>query len=389
MPALSLPTVAQSPQIQKPRLHPFFESPIMRLCHLRRSEVTLRPWGDIVEMAIRSFSLHVAVALLAAAVCSANAESVAEFYNGNTIDMEIGYSAGGGYDLYARLVARHLGRHIPGNPAVAPNNMEGAGSLRLANWLYAAAPRDGSAIGALSRGAAFDPLLGEIGAQFDASKFNWIGSANNEVSVCVVLPSSGITKFEDLLTKQLSVGATGVGDDTFQFPTVLNAMLGTKFKIISGFSGGNDVVQAMERGDIQGRCGWSWSSLKATRPDWVANKKVIVLAQMSLSKHPDLPAVPLIMDLTKNDEQRQIFKLIFARQVMGRPYAAPPEVPNERVVALRQAFEDTIKDKAFLDDAEKGEFEINPVSGERLEALVDEIYRIPPEVAKKAATVVK
>ncbi len=328
-------------------------------------------------------------ALAALSIPMANAQSPAEFYKGKTIDMQIGYSVGGGYDLYARLVARHLGQHIPGNPTIVPKNMEGAGSLRLANWLYAAAPRDGASLGAMSRGAAFDPLLGQKGAQFDASKFGWIGSANDEVSVCVALPSSGITKFEDVLTRPLSIGSTGVGDDTYQFPAVINAALGTKFKIITGYPGGNDVTLALERGEVQGRCGWSWSSLKATRADWVADKKIIVLVQMSLSKHPDLPDVPLIMDFAKTDEQRQIFKLIFARQVMGRPYAAPPGTPKDRLAALRQAFADTMKDKEFLDDADKGKFEINPVSGERLEALVNEVYRTPPEVAAKAGVMLQ
>jgi len=341
-------------------------------------------------MAIRKLRPNLAAIIIAACPISmANAESPAEFYKGKNVEMQIGYSVGGGYDLYARLVSRHLGNNIPGNPTLVPKNMEGAGSLRLANWLYAAAPRNGTALGAMSRGAAFDPLLGQKGAQFDASKFSWIGSANDEVSVCVSLPSSGITKFEDVLTKPLTIGSTGVGDDTYQFPAVINAALGTKFKIITGYPGGNDVTLALERGEVQGRCGWSWSSLKATRADWVANKKIIVLVQMSLSKHPDLPDVPLIMDFAKTDEQRQIFKLIFARQVMGRPYAAPPGVPKDRLVALRQAFADTMKNKEFLDDAEKGKFEINSVSGERLEALVNEVYQTPPEVSKKAGAMLQ
>jgi tripartite-type tricarboxylate transporter receptor subunit TctC len=281
------------------------------------------------------------VALAVLPISSGNAQSPAEFYKGKIVDMRIGYSVGGGYDLYARLVARHLGKHIPGNPTVVPKNMEGAGSLRLANWLNGAAPRDGSVIGAMSRGAAFDPLLNEMGALFDASKFSWIGSANDEVSVCVTLPTSGITKFEDLLTKQLTIGSTGVGDDTYQFSAVINAVLGTKFKIITGFPGGNDISLAIERHEIDGRCGWSWSSFKATRPDWVASKKVIVLLQMSLSKHPDLPDVPLIMDLAKTDEQRQIFKLIFARQVMGRPYLG--SIPATTVFDI-----ESVKDCSFV-----------------------------------------
>ncbi|MGC2122750.1 MAG: tripartite tricarboxylate transporter substrate-binding protein [Xanthobacteraceae bacterium] len=330
----------------------------------------------------------VALAALAdVQISPAAAQSAGDFYRGKSIELDIGYSAGGGYDLYARLLARHLGAHIPGNPTIVPKNMEGAASLRLANYLYSAAPRDGTVIGAISRGAAFDPLLNEKGAQFDASKLSWIGSANNEVSVCVALQSSGITTFDDVLTKPLTIGATGVGDDTYQFPALMNAVLGTKFKIVTGYPGGNDVSLAIERGEVQGRCGWSWSSIVTTRMDWITSKKIVVLVQLSLSKHPDLPDVPLIMDLAKTSEQRQIFKLIFARQVMGRPFAAPPGLPADRLAALRQAFNETMKDKAFLADAAASKFEINPVDGEQIEALVKEIYQTPAEVTKKAAAI--
>jgi len=326
-------------------------------------------------------------ALAALSLTAAKAQDAAQFYRGRSIDLAIGYSVGGGYDLYARLLAQHLGDHIPGNPTIVPRNMEGAASLRLANYLYAAAPHDGTMIGAISRGAAFDPLLNEKGAQFDASKFSWIGSANNEVSVCVALQSSGIESFDDVLKRPLTIGATGVGDDTYQFPALMNAELGTKFKMVTGYPGGNDITLAMERGEVQGRCGWSWSSIVATRMNWVTSKKMIVLVQMSLSKHADLPDVPLIMDLAKTDEQRQIFKLIFARQVMGRPFAAPPGVPADRLAVLRRAFADTMKDKAFLADAGKRKFEINPVDGEQIQALVQEVYRTPADVVKKTAAI--
>ena len=332
--------------------------------------------------------LRLAAAAVVALPCAlAQAQSPADFYKGKIVDLDIGYSVGGGYDLYARLIARHLGDHIPGNPTVVPKNMEGAGSLRLANYLYTAAPRDGTVIGAVARGAAFDPLLNESGAQFDASKFSWIGSANNEVSVCVARTSSGITSFSDVLAKPLTVGSTGVGDDTYQFPAVMNAVIGTKFKIVTGYPGGNDVSLALERGEVQGRCGWSWSSIVATRMNWIATKRMVVLVQMSLSKHPDLPDVPLVMDLAKTDEQRQIFKLVFARQVMGRPYVAPPDVPAERLAVLRQAFSETMADPDFLSETTQNKFEINPVSGERVEALVKEAYRTPPEVTNKAAAI--
>jgi tripartite-type tricarboxylate transporter receptor subunit TctC len=317
------------------------------------------------------------------------AEDAAAFYKGKTVEFYIGYSVGGGYDLYARVLARHLGAHIPGNPTVVPKNMEGAGSLRLANWLYRVAPKDGTVIGTIGRGTAFDPVLGEPGAQFDGTKFTWIGSANDEVSVCVAWQSAGLHSFDDLRTKEFTVGGTGVSADTDQFPRIINGVLGTKMRIVSGYPGGNDVALAMERGEVQGRCGWSWSSVKSTHGAWVKDKKISVLVQLTLSKHADLGNVPVVADLATTDEQRQILKLIFARQTMGRPYLAPPGLPADRVEVLRKAFMDTMQDKDFLADAEKSQLEINPVSGEKVQALVQEVYATPPEIAKKAAAMLQ
>ncbi|MEA2660182.1 MAG: hypothetical protein QOF64_2997, partial [Candidatus Binatota bacterium] len=229
-----------------------------------------------------------AAAIAGLPLSTASAQTPAEFYKGKTVDFYIGYSAGGAYDLYARLISRHMGKHIPGNPQVVPKNMEGAGSQRLANWLYAAAPKDGTAIGATSRGMAFDPLLGSKTAQYEAPKFTWIGSANDEVSVCVAWHTSGVTKWDDIMSKELPIGSTGTGDDTYQFPRFTNNALGTKFKIVTGYPGGNDVSFAMERGEVGGRCGWSWSSIKATRMGWYEDKTIHVLMQFSLAKHPDL-----------------------------------------------------------------------------------------------------
>ena len=307
------------------------------------------------------------------------------FYKGKTVELYIGYSSGGGYDTYARLLARHLGRHLPGNPTVVPKNMPGAGSLTLANWLYNVAPKDGTAIGTIARGAAFDPLLGEQKAQFDPTKYNWIGSMNDEVSVCVAWHTSGITSFDQLLKEKLVVGGTGPTADTDQFPKVLNGTLGTKMEVITGYPGGNDISLAMERGEVKGRCGWSWSSIIATRKNWLDEGKIKVLVQLSMQKHPDLPNVPLVTDLAKTPEQKQILQLVFARQVMGRPFVAPPDLPKERVDALRTAFMETMKDKEFLADAEKAKLEINAVSGEKVQALVEETYKTPKPVAEKVA----
>lgn len=328
------------------------------------------------------------VAAMVIAITSANAQSPAEFYKGKNIDLYVGYSAGGGYDLYARTLARHMGKHIPGNPTIVPKNMTGAGSLVLANWLYNIGPKDGTAFGIIGRGTPFDPVLGNAKAKFDATKFTWLGSANNEVSICVAWHTSGITKFDDLLTKELVVGGTSSSADTDQFPKIINGVLGTKMKIITGYPGGNDVGLAMERGEVQGRCGWSWSSVLSTHLQWYKDKKFTVLMQLALEKHPDLPDVPLIIDLAKTDEQRQILKLIFARQVMGRPFLAPPDLPMDRAAALRKAFMDTMNDPDFRAEADKAQMEITPVSGEALAKLVKEIYATPPELAHKAGDLI-
>ena len=329
------------------------------------------------------------ILILLTAVSLGFAQSPAEFYKGKNIELYIGYSIGGGYDLYARVLARHIGKHIPGNPTIVPKNMEGAGSLRLANWLARVAPRDGTVFGTVGRGVPFDPLLGLPGTQFKAPDFSWIGSANNEVSICTSWGTSQITKIEDVFTKQMIIGGTGPSDDTVQFPEVLNGVLGTKFKIISGYPGGNDVVLAMERGEVEGRCGWSWSTITATHPDWVKDKKIHLLVQLALEKHPDLPNVPVIVDFAKTTEQRQIIKLIFARQVVGRPYLAPPGIPKDRLEILRKAFMETMVDKDFLADANKSKLEITPVTGDKVEALVKEIYETPPAVAQKAGALLR
>jgi tripartite-type tricarboxylate transporter receptor subunit TctC len=329
-----------------------------------------------------------AAVMLAAALAAsiARAQSPADFYKGKNVELYVGYSVGGAYDLYARTIARHLGKHIPGNPTVIVKNMEGGGSLRLANWLFRVAPKDGSVLATIGRGTGFDPILGQQGAQFDGTKFTWIGSANNEVSVCVAWnATSGITKFDDLLAKEMTVGGTSMSADTDQFPKVIDGVFGAKMKIVSGYPGGNDVVLAMERGEVQGRCGWSWSSVVSTHKAWIDEKKMTVLIQLALRKHADLPDVPLIMDLAKTPEQKQILRLIFARQTMGRPYLAPPGIPADRADALRKAFMETLSDKDFLADADKAKLEITPVDGADLQNLVAEVYQTPPEIAKKAA----
>ena len=324
------------------------------------------------------------------APASARADAVSDFYHGKTVDLMIGFSAGGAYDVYGRLVGRFIGRHIPGAPNVVPRNMDGAGSLRAANYLYQVAPKDGTAIATFGRGVAFDPILGLPGSAFDATKFSWLGSANDEVSTCVAYKGSGVSTIEDAEQKELIVGGSGGSADTDQQPKVLNGVLGTKMKLVVGYPGGNDINLAMERGEVKGRCGWSWSSLKSTHADWLRDKTVSVFIQLALHKHPDLPDVPLVMDLAKTDADRRILELVFARQVMGRPFAAPPGVPKDRLAALRQAFDDTMKDPDFLAEAAKIDVEITPVSGEKLQGLVDDVYHdTTPDIAAKAGALLK
>jgi tripartite-type tricarboxylate transporter receptor subunit TctC len=334
---------------------------------------------------------HASIAAMVLIGCSdrGGAQTPADFFKGRTVDLYIGYSVGGGYDVYARMIARHMGRHIPGNPTIIPKTMEGAGSIRLANWLYNVAPRAGTAFGTVSRGAPFDPLLGSPATQFDGREFTWIGSANNEVSVCVAWHTTGVARFEDLLSKELVVGGSSAASDTDQFAKLLNALFGTKLKVATGYPGGNEINLAIERGEVGGRCGWSWSSVVATHKHWLEQNRIAVLIQTALSKHADLPDVPLVTDLARSEEQRQIIWLIFARQVMGRPFMAPPGVPPERAIVLRDAFMTTMKDPQFLADAEKAKLEITPVSGVDIEKLVKDVYRTPKDTAAKAAAMIR
>jgi tripartite-type tricarboxylate transporter receptor subunit TctC len=317
----------------------------------------------------------------------AKADPVGDFYRNRTVAVVIGYSVGGGYDTYARVLARHMGRHIPGNPTLVPQNMPGAGSLKAANYLAGVAPKDGSTFGIVGRGLAMEPLLG--GANFDAVKLTWVGSITNETSVCGAWHLSPIKRWDDIFATEFKVGGNGSGSDPDIFALVMRNIFGAKIKLITGYPGSSDINLAIERGEIEGRCGWSLSSLKSRNPTWLADKKFNLLVQFALAKSPELPDVPLIMDLTTSPEQRQILRLILARQVMGRPFLAPPGVPAERKEALRRAFDATMRDPEFLADAEKTDLEVNPVAGEAIDALLAELYQTPKAVADKAARAIQ
>jgi tripartite-type tricarboxylate transporter receptor subunit TctC len=323
-------------------------------------------------------------------LCAQNAagETVAEFYKDKQIKLIISSGAGGGYDAYARTFARHASKHIPGNPVLIPQNMPGAGGLRAANYLYTVAPKDGSVIAVVHRGVPMAPVLGIKSAEYDVTKFNWIGSFNNEVSVCIAWHTAPQNTIADVQKTELIIGGSGA-NDTEIYPTAMNNILKTKFRIISGYPSGTAVNLAMERGEVNGRCGWSWTSVITEHLDWVKEKKIKLLMQMSLSKHPDLPDVPLAVDLARSEQDQQILELIFARQVMGRPVVMPPETPADRVAAIRKAFEDTLKDPAFIADADKQRLELTSVTGADVEKLIRKIYATPRTVVALAQDATK
>jgi tripartite-type tricarboxylate transporter receptor subunit TctC len=319
---------------------------------------------------------------------TARADAVADFYRGRSVALIIGYSAGGGYDAYGRVVARHLGKHIPGNPAVIAQNMPGAGSLRAANYLFNVAPKDGTTIAHFSRGLAMEPLIGTSSTQFDARRFSWLGSGTDEVSICATWHTSRVKTWDDMLTTPFTVGGEGSGSDPDIFSAVMRNAFGVKLKLVSGYPGTAEVALAIERGEVDGRCGWSWSSLKLTKPDWIANKRINLITQLALKKGSELPDVPLIFEFATTDRQRQILRLVLGRQSMARPFAAPPDLPQDRKQALRRAFDRTMADPEFLAEAKQRGLEVNPVTGAEIDKLVGELYQTPPAIVAEVRAMV-
>ena len=316
---------------------------------------------------------------------SLNAQPAADVYRGKTFSIYVGFTTGGGYDAYARFLARHIDRHIPGQPKAIVQNMPGAGGLTLTNWLYAVAAKDGTIVGTIEPGSAFEPLWGNPGAQFDATKFNWLGGMNSEVSTCQAWHTSPVKSLDEAREKVMVVGGTGSSDGNYIYPKVLNEFVGTKFKLVSGYPGTTEIQLAMERGEVDGTCGWFWSSILSRRAAWLNEKKIIPLVQLALEKHPSFPDVPLAIDMAKTEDDRKALELILAPTKMGRPYIAPPGIPADLVTALRDAFATTMKDPAFLEDAKKLDFEINPTTGEELSAIVQRIYATPKPIVERAA----
>jgi len=333
----------------------------------------------IVRYAICSFASLLAV-LIAQPAHSGGGE---DFYRGRTVSLLIGYSVGGGYDAYGRLVARHLGKHIPGNPSVVPQNMSGAGSLKAANYLYSVAPKDGSVIATFSRSQGIAPLLDK--AEFDSTKFTWLGSVTDEVSLCVTRHDALVKSFRELLVTPATFGGEGAGSDPNIFALLYRNVFGAKIKIVTGYPGTNEIQLAAERGEVDGLCGLSWSTLKGRYPHWLKEKKANILVQAGIKRQPELPDIPSASELAKEPDQVRILNLLLIGQAMARPFAAPPGIPAERRAALIAAFERTTADPDFLAEAERLNFEVNPVTAEKLDALLAEAYATPKDVIAKAA----
>ena len=333
---------------------------------------------------MRGAIASVAAAIGLAACAPASAQTVLDFYRGKTVKVHISYAPGGAYDLSARVLARHMGRHIPGEPTVIALNMPGAGSLRAANYLYNVAPRDGTEFGIFGRTIPIDPLLGSPGVQFDALKFTWLGSTSNEVSTCVSWHTSPVQRATDLFHHELVVGASGATSPSAIFPTVFNAVLKTRFKVVNGYPSSANTLNAMEKGEVAGFCAWGWSAMRATRPDWIRDRKFNVLLQIALRADRDHPDVPLALDLARTPEDRQVLELVVAPQSFARPFAAPPGLPPERAAALRQAFDATVKDPAFIAEAEKLKLEPDLVTAAEMQAILGRLYATPPAIVARA-----
>ena len=316
-------------------------------------------------------------------------DQVAAFYKGRTVTLVIGSAPGGGYDLYGRMIARYLSRHIPGNPTVIVQNMPGAASNVAAAYIYNVAPKDGSVIGAIFMGAVVDQLFGEAKRNtHDTSKFNYIGNANSDAYVCLVRSDAGINSFADLLQKEVVLGASAEGASTRDFPVLLKNLLGAKFKIVAGYPGTREINLAMEKGEVQAGCGQTWSSVAATYPAWFKNNLIKPIVQESNVDYPELGrmGVPLARDFAKSDEQRQILELFYSQTTFGRPYVVAPGVPQERVDALRKAFMATMSDPDFIAEAKKLSIPVEPNSGENLDKIAKDIVATPPQaitLAKK------
>jgi tripartite-type tricarboxylate transporter receptor subunit TctC len=332
-------------------------------------------------------------AALAVAACLLSAPApAADFYAGKSIDFLIGGDVGGGYDIYARVVARHLPRFIPGSPTIVPRNQPGAGSGRAASFLYSVAPKDGSIIGAVFPGAIMGPLLDDRAQPlYDPTRFQYLGSADNATRVCISHERSKVRSFEDALTQKAIMGASAAGGSTRDYVNMHKKTTGAMFELVAGYKGTADIFLAIERGEVDGMCGLDWASLKSQRPDWISNKTANILLQVNIEPDAELTklGVPQVWKFIKTEEDKRAVELILAQQVFGRPYLAPPGFAAEPLKILRAAFSATMQDAEFLADAERTRIDVVPSSGERVQQLVEQLYATPKATVERAKDLIK
>jgi tripartite-type tricarboxylate transporter receptor subunit TctC len=330
------------------------------------------------------FVCGIVVAFAALAVpAEVQAQSLEEFYKGRTVMLYIGSGAGGGYDVYARALARHMGRHIPGNPTIVPQNMPGAASIRVVEYLYNVAAKDGASFGAVYNTAAIEPIVSSRPVKFDSLKLSWIGSMGKHQNICVAWNASPIKTFEDAKQREMVVAAAGATGNAVIYPRLFNEMLGTKFKIVAGYEAA-EARLAVERGEAEGICGMSYQTLLASNPEWIEGGRSRILLQIGLKPHPALEGVRMALDLVKKKEDRDILEFMMIPQEMGRPFVAPPGVPADRLTALRKAFDATMKDSAFLEEARKLKLQIEPIDAAEMDRLIQRSFGMPKEVITRA-----
>lgn len=339
-------------------------------------------------MSVRALVRSILVAsLFAFSSAAAAQDAIAQFYKGNTIRVIVGSSAGGGYDTYARLIARYMSQYIPGNPTILPVNMPGAGSRTAAYYVYGVAPKDGTVIGAIFPGAIMEPLLGDkTHVKHDPQKFVYLGTATRDVYLCLVRTDAAAKNFKQALTNQITVGATAPGASTHDFPEMLDNILGAKIKVINGYKGSHEIMLAIEKNEVQGACGISWPTVATNFSSWIDKKFAMPMVQEGVSGHPTMNKLgtPLAIDFAKTPDDRKILELVYSQLIFGRPYVMAPGTPPDRVAALRKAFMATLQDKRLLADAAKMGVDIDPVPGEELQQLIAKIYSTPPELVERA-----
>ncbi len=342
-------------------------------------------------MTLRYALLTTAVAATTLLACASGA-AAEDFYAGKTIKLLIGGNPGGGYDIYARTLARHLVRHLPGNPEIVPMNMPGAGSAKAASYMATIAPKDGTEIGAIFPGAVMEPLLGsKTKFSYDPSKFQFLGTLANSTRMCVTFQTSKTKTFADAQKRKTVLGASQAGGSTRDYAYMLNNLAGAKFDIVSGYKGSVDILIALERGEVEGLCGYDWSSLRTQRPNWVRDHKINYLLQASVEPDASLTkmGVPSIWKFITDPKDRRVAELIVSQQIFGRPYFVPAGTPPDRVATLRRAFAATIKDPEFLADAKKSRIDIEPLTGERVQQVVEKLFASPRNVVERAAEVTR